>query len=194
MSRTLALFTAVVLAISAMTSAAPVNSNSLASPIENTVSVNSPLEKRKHHHHKHKKTTSHHKKRSTKKSSKKKTTKKTTKKSSSGSSSSSGTYKGTATWFDPASEGGSQGSCGKSENPHSAIVALNHAQYGNMNSKSSWCGKKISIKGPHGTTTATINDACPGCGSGSLDLTASVFEKVVGNLDIGVGSITWHLI
>lgn len=74
------------------------------------------------------------------------------------------------------------------------IVALNHPQYGSMSSKSKWCGKKISIKGPKGTATATINDACPGCGNGDLDLTAAVFTKVVGDLNKGVGKITWHVV
>ncbi|ORX57968.1 hypothetical protein DM01DRAFT_1333647 [Hesseltinella vesiculosa] len=102
-------------------------------------------------------------------------------------------YHGRATWFSPASEGGSTGACGPQENDNSPIVALNHPQYGSMSSVSKWCGKKIRIKGPHGTAIARINDACPECAYGSLDLTPAVFKKVVGNLNIGVGKITWSL-
>lgn len=78
------------------------------------------------------------------------------------------TYHGTGTWFDPVSEGGPTGSCGPQENDNSLIVALNHEQYGNMNAKSKWCGKKITVKGTHGSMKVTINDACPGCGYGDL--------------------------
>ncbi|KAG1453459.1 hypothetical protein G6F56_007570 [Rhizopus delemar] len=103
-------------------------------------------------------------------------------------------YKGTATWYKPASEGGSQGACnGVHIDNSSYYVALNHAQYGNMNANSSWCGKKIKITGPAGSVTAKIMDACPGCGKNDLDLTPALFLKVVGSMTKGVGSITWQL-
>lgn len=166
MSRTLSLLTAVVLAFSALSTAAPVNTNSIG-PVENN--VDQPLvtlekrKKRKHHH----------------------------KKSAKKSSSSGGSFTGTATWFKPATEGGSQGACGPEEDDYSLIVALNAPQYGSMSKKSSWCGKKIKITGPAGTATATVNDACPECSSGDLDLTPVLFKKVIGDMDKGVGKITW---
>ncbi|KAI9254995.1 RlpA-like double-psi beta-barrel-protein domain-containing protein-containing protein [Helicostylum pulchrum] len=154
MSRTLALFTIVALALSGLSSSAPLDSNSLALPIENnSVSVNQ---------------------------------------SSSGGSSSSGTYTGTATWFKPASEGGSQGACGPEEDDDSYIVALNAPQYGNMSKKSSWCGKKVKITGPKGSVVAVVNDACPGCSHGDLDLTPILFKQVVGDMNIGVAKISWY--
>lgn len=106
----------------------------------------------------------------------------------------SGTFTGTGTWFLPASEGGPQGACGPKENNNSMIVALNVAQYGNTSKKSKWCGKKIKIKGPKGTVTAKINDACPGCKKGDLDLTPAVFKKVIGDMNKGVGKITWSVV
>jgi expansin (peptidoglycan-binding protein) len=72
-------------------------------------------------------------------------------------------FKGTGTFFHPATEGGSTGACGPDEGDNSDIVALNAPQYGDMGSKSKWCGKKITIKGPAGTATAKVNDACPEC-------------------------------
>lgn len=191
MSRTLSLFTAVFLALGALSVAAPVDSNSLASPIEQTVS-NITLEKRKKHHKKSKKNTT--KKKTTKKASKKTTTKKTTttKKSATATGSSSGSFSGTGTWFLPATEGGSQGACGPEEGNNSLIVALNSPQYGSMNKKSSWCGKKIKITGPKGSVTATVNDACPECKHGDLDLTPVLFKQVIGDMNIGVGKITWY--
>lgn len=207
MTRTFALFTIVALALTGLTTAAPFDSNSLASPIEESVSLNVNLEKRKKHHKKHghgkksskKRRTSTTKKTTTKKSStstkkstttSKKTT--TTKQSNSGSSSSSGTYTGTATWFKPASEGGSQGACGPEEDDDSYIVALNAPQYGNMSKKSSWCGKKVKITGPKGSVVAVVNDACPGCSHGDLDLTPILFKQVVGDMNIGVAKISWY--
>ncbi|KAI8052704.1 RlpA-like double-psi beta-barrel-protein domain-containing protein-containing protein, partial [Thamnidium elegans] len=104
---------------------------------------------------------------------------------------SSGTYTGTATWFKPASEGGSQGACGPEEDDDSYIVALNAPQYGNMSKKSSWCGKKVKITGPKGSVVAVVNDACPGCSHGDLDLTPILFKQVVGDMNIGVAKISW---
>ncbi|CAO3591611.1 unnamed protein product [Absidia cylindrospora] len=102
-------------------------------------------------------------------------------------------YTGTGTWFLPATEGGSTGACGPKEGNNSPIVALNAPQYGNLNGKSSWCGKKIRITGPHGSATATVNDACPECKHGDLDLTPVLFKKVIGDMDIGVAKISWQL-
>lgn len=104
------------------------------------------------------------------------------------------TFKGTATWFLPASEGGSTGACGPKENNNSPIVALNRPQYGNTSKKSKWCGKKVRITGPKGSVTATVNDACPECKHGDLDLTPVLFKKVVGKMDKGVGKIKWHFV
>ncbi|CAO3667466.1 unnamed protein product [Umbelopsis vinacea] len=108
------------------------------------------------------------------------------------------TYSGRGTWFSPDSpnEGGNTGACGGTFHDSSAVVALNHKQYGNVNGKSKYCGKKISITGPHGTTTATIKDACPdsACTYGALDMTPAVFKKVIGNLNIGEHTIKWHFV
>jgi expansin (peptidoglycan-binding protein) len=166
MSRTLSLFTVVVLALSALSSAAPVDTNSIAS-FENNAQPVIALEKRKKQHKK-----SRHNKKAAK--------------SSSGSS-----FTGTATWFKPATEGGSQGACGPEEDDYSLIVALNAPQYGDMSEKSKWCGKKLKITGPAGTAYATVNDACPGCSHGDLDLTPVLFKKIVGDMNKGVGKITW---
>ncbi|KAI9272497.1 RlpA-like double-psi beta-barrel-protein domain-containing protein-containing protein [Sporodiniella umbellata] len=105
-----------------------------------------------------------------------------------------GVYRGTATWYKPATEGGSQGACGGVHiDSNSYIVALNRAQYGNMNANSKWCGKSIKITGAKGTATAKIMDACPGCSTNDLDLTPVLFKKVVGDMMKGVGPITWQL-
>ncbi|KAI8875870.1 hypothetical protein K501DRAFT_201715 [Backusella circina FSU 941] len=103
-------------------------------------------------------------------------------------------YTGTATFFHPATEGGSTGACGPEADNDSQIVALNAEQYGDLDEISDWCGKEIEITGPAGTTNAVITDACPECSSGDLDLTPSVFSQVVGDEDQGVGEITWTVV
>ncbi|KAI9271465.1 hypothetical protein BDA99DRAFT_433387 [Phascolomyces articulosus] len=103
-------------------------------------------------------------------------------------------YQGTATFFFPEKEGGPYGACGKKENRHSHIVALNHEQYGDMDAKSKWCGKKIRVEGEKGSMDLEINDACPGCDYGDLDLTPDVFKEIIGEFEQGVGPITWYLI
>ncbi|GAB5589984.1 hypothetical protein Unana1_04884 [Umbelopsis nana] len=108
----------------------------------------------------------------------------------------SSTYSGRGTWYNPDDgyEGGNQGACGGTIHNTQMIVALNRPQYGNINGKSKYCGRKISITGPHGTATATIRDACPECPRGALDMTQHLFTKVIGNLNIGEAKIKWHFV
>ncbi|KAI7868889.1 RlpA-like double-psi beta-barrel-protein domain-containing protein-containing protein [Spinellus fusiger] len=102
------------------------------------------------------------------------------------------TFNGRATWFIPSTQGGSWGACGGFEADNAYIVALNAPQYGNLGAKSGYCGKKIIITSGKKSVTAVINDACPECPWGALDLTVPVF-KALGNLDTGIIPISWHL-
>ncbi|KAG2187145.1 hypothetical protein INT44_004815, partial [Umbelopsis vinacea] len=106
-------------------------------------------------------------------------------------------FSGLATWFTPNKggiEGGPLGACGPRQSNDDMIVALNAAQYGDMNKKSKHCGRKVLITGPNGKkATAVINDACPGCKKNSLDLTPVVFKKL-GSLDTGILKIKWKFI
>lgn len=66
---------------------------------------------------------------------------------------------------------------------------MNSAQY-----SSSQCGQSISITNTKTgqTQSATVEDECPGCGSGSLDLSPSLFKALNnGNTDDGTFPITW---
>jgi expansin (peptidoglycan-binding protein) len=103
-------------------------------------------------------------------------------------------YSGTATYFIPEDQGGSTGACGPQEDVNSNIVAINAPQYGSMSGVSDWCGQEIEISGPAGTTTAVVNDACPECAYGSLDLTPAVYDQVVGDFDAGEADITWTVV
>ncbi|KAI7868890.1 hypothetical protein BDF14DRAFT_1789016 [Spinellus fusiger] len=104
-----------------------------------------------------------------------------------------GFYEGYATFFHPATEGGSTGACGPHEDDNSEIVALNLGQFGDGGPASDWCFKEVLIKAGDYSTVATINDACPGCRENSLDLTPSVFSRL-SKLDIGIIPIEWCIV
>ncbi|KAI1126205.1 RlpA-like double-psi beta-barrel-protein domain-containing protein-containing protein [Nemania abortiva] len=90
-------------------------------------------------------------------------------------------FSGDMTYFDPG-----LGSCGWTNTNNDAIVALSESQPGN-------CGKNIRIHYNGKTTTAKVVDACPGCGSGSIDVSRSVFGKLA-DLDKGRVKVTWEFI
>ncbi|KAI8048047.1 RlpA-like double-psi beta-barrel-protein domain-containing protein-containing protein [Gilbertella persicaria] len=100
-------------------------------------------------------------------------------------------FKGVATMFWPKSEGGSQGACGPYADANSQIVAMNHAQYGPMNKKSHWCGKKLRICYGDKCTVATVTDACPTCDHGCLDLTPAVWDQLYHDRAKGVLDVEW---
>ncbi|KAI8581544.1 hypothetical protein K450DRAFT_231820 [Umbelopsis ramanniana AG] len=84
---------------------------------------------------------------------------------------------GDGTYYDP-----SVGitACGTSNLATDMVCALNYIDYGtyaNPND-SPVCGACIEVTGPLGTVQVTIQDKCPGCGQGSLDLTPSAFNKI----------------
>ncbi|CAO3635870.1 unnamed protein product [Mucor fragilis] len=100
-------------------------------------------------------------------------------------------HHGIGTFFDPESEGGSQGACGPYADENSQIVAMNAHQYGNLNKKSHWCGKKLKICHKTKCTIATVTDACPGCDNGCLDLTPAVWGQLESDYNKGIIPIDW---
>ncbi|ORY98809.1 RlpA-like double-psi beta-barrel-protein domain-containing protein-containing protein [Syncephalastrum racemosum] len=105
----------------------------------------------------------------------------------------SGTFSGSGTFFNPVKEGGPIGSCGPRESEKSHIVALNRIQYGDTSKKSHFCGKKVRINYKGKIVFAIINDACPGCAEGSLDMTPVIFNKLEAP-KVGVIPITWCVV
>ncbi|KAI9281771.1 RlpA-like double-psi beta-barrel-protein domain-containing protein-containing protein [Umbelopsis sp. AD052] len=61
-----------------------------------------------------------------------------------------------------------------------------------MSSKSSWCGKKVKVTSGSKSVIVTINDACPECKEGSIDLTQAAFKELA-DLNTGVVDISWTL-
>ncbi|EJD03918.1 uncharacterized protein FOMMEDRAFT_167222 [Fomitiporia mediterranea MF3/22] len=64
------------------------------------------------------------------------------------------------------------GACGNTNGDGDSIVALNAAQYGG----GEHCGQTITITVNGKSKQATIEDKCPGCPFGALDLTPSLFS------------------
>ncbi|KAL1408056.1 hypothetical protein Q8F55_004853 [Vanrija albida] len=83
------------------------------------------------------------------------------------------------------------GACGNVNSDSEAVVALNAPEYAG----GSHCGKSVTIKDETtgNTATATIVDLCPGCPSGGLDLSPSLFSTLSnGNMGKGVLSLSWN--
>jgi len=86
-----------------------------------------------------------------------------------------------ARWSFYNTETGSAGSCGQFLTNGGFTVAVNQAQ---MNS--GFCGKAIRMTYNGRSTTATVQDTCPGCPWGGLDLSPGLFSFFA---DQGVGII-----
>jgi len=97
------------------------------------------------------------------------------------------TYSGTATWFNVG-----LGACGYTDKDTDFIVALAQPNWGG----GSHCNQKLQITNPANkrTKTATVRDLCPGCPSGNLDLSPSLFEALADDLDLGVFKMTWQYV
>lgn len=85
------------------------------------------------------------------------------------------------------------GACGNTNSDSEMVVALNGAQYQANNGAE--CGKSLSITNPANgkSASATVVDMCPGCASGSLDMSPTLFQQLAsGGLDEGVFPISWE--
>ncbi|KAI9472145.1 MAG: RlpA-like double-psi beta-barrel-protein domain-containing protein-containing protein [Benjaminiella poitrasii] len=101
---------------------------------------------------------------------------------------------GTGTYYDVAA---GYGSCGKMNSNDDMVVAVNYLQMENgaNPNKNPHCDKSVKIIGKTGkAVVARIVDTCPGCSSGSLDMSSALFEKVCGDLALGVCQIRWDFV
>ncbi|THH13223.1 hypothetical protein EW146_g6970 [Bondarzewia mesenterica] len=78
------------------------------------------------------------------------------------------------------------GACGNTNTDSDLIVALAAADYAN----GSHCGQQITITANGKTATATVEDKCPGCSSGDLDMSPSLFQTFAAE-SVGVVQVTW---
>ncbi|KAI7897785.1 RlpA-like double-psi beta-barrel-protein domain-containing protein-containing protein [Cokeromyces recurvatus] len=101
---------------------------------------------------------------------------------------------GTGTYYDVAA---GFGSCGEMNSNDDMVVAVNYIQMENGSNPNNnpRCDKKVKIIGKtRKVVTARIVDTCPGCSSGSLDMSTALFKKVCGDLALGVCKIKWDFI
>ncbi|KAF9112259.1 hypothetical protein BGX27_003697 [Mortierella sp. AM989] len=107
--------------------------------------------------------------------------------------------KGNATFYDPTVKNGAgtfqQGACEYEyiNSVHDMVAALNKPDIGSfpITSHSPACGQCLQVTGPNGIIQVQIVDMCPGCKSGSLDLTPGAFAKIA-DLDKGRVPISWQ--
>ncbi|RPD63953.1 barwin-like endoglucanase [Lentinus tigrinus ALCF2SS1-7] len=90
---------------------------------------------------------------------------------------------GDATYYEP---NGGLGACGSPIQNSDFAVALSSAQY----SGGSNCGRRINVHYQGKSVEATVVDLCPGCASGSIDLTPSAFQQLA-DLSAGRIQVTW---
>ncbi|CAE6470844.1 unnamed protein product [Rhizoctonia solani] len=95
---------------------------------------------------------------------------------------------GRVTWYKPG-----LGNCGGYNKATDMIVALPMSVY----SGGKYCGKTVKITNTSNgkTCTAKVVDSCPGCAPGDIDVSPTVFKKLVTSqsLDDGVAPIKWDL-
>jgi expansin (peptidoglycan-binding protein) len=99
-------------------------------------------------------------------------------------------FSGQMTYFYPG-----LGACGIAHGDSDAVVALSALDFGNdINpNKAAVCGKWVKISHANGNSVrAPIWDKCPECVSGSIDVSPSVFQQIIG-LFVGRTDVTWEL-
>ncbi|KAI0388447.1 RlpA-like double-psi beta-barrel-protein domain-containing protein-containing protein [Xylariaceae sp. FL0594] len=90
-------------------------------------------------------------------------------------------YDGELTYYAPG-----LGACGWINADSEAVVAVSPSQYDGA------CGKTITIRTKDGSKTAhaKVVDKCPGCASGTIDVSSSVFETLA-DLSVGRTKVSW---
>ncbi|KAL9938540.1 hypothetical protein V8E36_002259 [Tilletia maclaganii] len=94
------------------------------------------------------------------------------------------THYGRATWYGQES----MGSCGRWHKNSDMIVAISGQAM-----RSSYCGRTVAVTHAGKTIYATVEDTCPECPRGSLDISRGMFARWA-SLDVGVLDIAWHFV
>ncbi|RYH74525.1 T9SS type A sorting domain-containing protein [Flavobacteriaceae bacterium 144Ye] len=81
------------------------------------------------------------------------------------------------------------GACSFPDDGNMLYCALNPSDYDNANA----CGAFIEVTGPSGTVTVKVEDLCPECEEGDMDLSETAFSQI-GNIADGIIPITWRFV
>ncbi|CZR68602.1 uncharacterized protein PAC_18501 [Phialocephala subalpina] len=107
------------------------------------------------------------------------------------------THVGTGTVY---LQGGNAGSCGET-NPDSAIIAAIGNFWMDDESPGPYCGRLIQITntgsndgvgGDGNVVTVQVEDTCPSCGEGDIDLSVGAWDKLTNSAAFGTFEISWH--
>jgi len=93
-------------------------------------------------------------------------------------------FRGRGTWYHPG-----LGACGSVAKTSDFIVSVSHVQFHH-----NICYKEVVLVNPrnHKWTRAQIQDMCPGCGFGSVDMSPAVFSALAETgLEQGVMQVKW---
>ncbi|OBZ68224.1 hypothetical protein A0H81_11844 [Grifola frondosa] len=94
-------------------------------------------------------------------------------------------YSGNATWYQS-----SVGGCSVNDsNPEDFLVALGPSEYNGGAS----CSGLVRIDYDGKSVVATVNDLCPTCPPGNIDLSATAFEELA-ELSEFLISVTWDFV
>ncbi|KAI1270745.1 hypothetical protein F5Y18DRAFT_21011 [Xylariaceae sp. FL1019] len=97
------------------------------------------------------------------------------------------------------------GACGYDDSgkdnsmPIVAIAVGDWGAYGTMATNAGidmplnpWCGKELTITANGKTVKGQARDQCPGCASGSIDVSEQIFKELFdGDLGVGRSDVTW---
>ncbi len=99
------------------------------------------------------------------------------------------TYTGTATYYSTA--GSAPGACSfpTSENL-TYICAVNSTQY----NTAAMCGACLQVSGTLGQQIVYVVDEGNSLGTNALDMNQAAFEAIVGNANLGTGTVTWKVV
>ncbi|KAI5926191.1 riboflavine-aldehyde-forming enzyme [Camillea tinctor] len=89
-------------------------------------------------------------------------------------------YAGDMTYYYPG-----LGSCGNTNGNGDPVVALSPLEHAGS------CGRMINIHYAGHTTSAIVVDTCPGCASGSIDVSPTVFNQL-SDPAAGRVQVTWE--
>ncbi|KAJ7760143.1 hypothetical protein DFH07DRAFT_740916 [Mycena maculata] len=92
-----------------------------------------------------------------------------------------------ATFYSP---NGAVGACGVAIQNSNFSVALNTADFKNGAS----CGEDIVVSANGKSITASVQDVCADCASGSIGLTSSAFEALTGSNSAKPVEIVWFFV
>ncbi|KAG9017995.1 hypothetical protein FRB90_012720 [Tulasnella sp. 427] len=95
-------------------------------------------------------------------------------------------FPGRATWYDVG-----LGACGNHNSPGDYIVALNSHQLDTSRYPPVQCGRKVLITWQGKSAVATVQDECPGCPFGALDMSKGLFQHFTG-LGTGEFQMSWQ--